>query len=126
MTSESICCAVSDYLSNPNTKLPKEFNIGGASFGNNSARLSSAAKKQLDDLTTCLKEYGNANIDIYGYLKGSERGAYKGSKEISLDDIRARNVRDYLQSRGIPASRMNFEGNGTGDTNNVRIRITNR
>ncbi len=76
MGAESICCAVADHLSNPNTKLPKEFSVTGVNFSRNSARLSSRSKKNLDDLVTCLKEYGNANLDVYGYITGSESGAY--------------------------------------------------
>jgi len=42
-----------------------------------------------------------------------------------LDDVRARNIYNYLKSRGIGEDRINFEGNGTNDTSNATIRISN-
>lgn len=124
--SESMVSEMADHLSNPNTTIPKEFNLDEASFGKNDARLNSAGRKQLDDLTVILKEYGEVNIDIYGFITKDEKSAYKGSKEISLDDVRARSVWEYLKNRGISENRMNFEGGGTKENNNPVIRILNR
>ncbi|MFK7809132.1 MAG: DUF1508 domain-containing protein [Saprospiraceae bacterium] len=114
---------VANYLSDPESNYPKRFTFDNVSFGRNGARLKSAGKKALDDLAVCLKSCPNTSVDIYGYITGNENSSYRGSKEVSLDDVRARTVYEYLQKRGIDGSRMSFQGEGTGDSSNITIRI---
>ena len=120
---DGIGAQVSSYLADPESTLPKRFNVGGIKYDKNSTRLNSRAKKSLDDLATCLKGCNNLGADIYGYISGNEQGSYRGNKEITLDDVRARGVVDYLKSRGIDTSRLNFEGGGTNDNGGVTIEI---
>ena len=48
------------------------------------------------------------------------------NKEVSLDDVRARSVYDYLKKRGIDDGRMSFQGEGTGDSNNIVVQINEK
>jgi len=121
--SDGIGEQVAGYLADPESTFPKRFNIGGIGYDKNSTRLNSRAKKSLDDLATCLKGCNNIQADVYGYISGSEEGSYRGNKEITLDDVRARGVVDYLKSRGIDTSRLNFEGGGTNDKGGITIEI---
>ena len=120
---DGIGSQVADYLADPESTFPKRFNIGGINYDKNGTRLNSRAKKQLDDLATCLKGCNNIEADVYGYISGNEQGSYRGNKEITLDDVRARGVVDYLKSRGINTSRLNFEGGGTNDNGGITIEI---
>jgi len=117
---------VADYLADPESTFPKRFSVGGIGYGKNGTRLNSRAKKALDDLATCLKGCGNVDVDVYGYISGNEQGSYRGNKEITLDDVRARGVVDYLKSRGIDTDRLNFEGGGTNDNGGITIEINKR
>ncbi len=121
--SEGIGSQIADYLADPESTYPKRFNVGGIGYDKNGTRLNSRAKKALDDLATCLKGCGNVDVDIYGYISGNEQGSYRGNKEITLDDVRARGVVDYLKSRGIDTNRLNFEGGGTNDNGGITIEI---
>jgi len=120
---DGIGSQVADYLADPESTYPKRFNVGGINYDKNGTRLNSRAKKQLDDLATCLKGCNNIEADVYGYISGNEQGSYRGNKEITLDDVRARGVVDYLKSRGIDTSRLNFEGGGTNDSGGITIEI---
>ncbi len=124
--SDNSMSKLADHLSDPNTNIPHEFKLDEVAFAKNSARLNSQAKQQLNDLAVALKEYDKTNIDIYGFVTNKEKSSYKGSKELSLDDVRARSVTDYLKSIGINENRMNFQGFGTQENNNPVIRILNR
>ncbi len=115
---------VCSYLSDPESNYPKRFNFDKVSFSRNGARLNTAARKSLDDLAVCLKGCENTSVDIYGYIGGKERSSYRGSKEVSLDDVRARAVYDYLKKRGISDSRMSFQGEGTDDSSNIVVQIS--
>ena len=123
---DGIGTQVADYLADPESTFPKRFNVGGINYDKNGTRLNSRAKKQLDDLATCLKGCNNIEADVYGYISGNEQGSYRGNKEITLDDVRARGVVDYLKSRGIDTDRLNFEGGGTNDNGGISIEIDKR
>ena len=116
---------MANHLSGYGSSFPSgNFDADGITFGRNSARLNSAARKQLDNVIALLKEYPNATIDIYGYLADNESGS--GNKEVSLDDDRARAIYNYLKRGGIDESRMNFQGEGVGDRRGAEIRVLSR
>jgi len=102
--------AVCNYLSDPESTYPKRFTFDNVGFGRNTNRLNSKARKSLDDLVVCMKGCENVNVDVYGYITDNEKSSYRGSKEVSLDDVRAKAVYDYLKSRGINEDRINYEG----------------
>ncbi len=117
---------MADHLRGPDTKFPRRFQADKITFGRNSARLNTEAKKQLENLAVLLKEYPNARINIYGFLGDNERSSYRGSKEVTLDDVRAREVYNHLKSLGIDESRMNFQGEGVNDRRGVDIELISR
>jgi uncharacterized protein YegP (UPF0339 family) len=117
---------VSSYLSDPEATYPKRFTLDNVSFGSNTANLSSAAQKELDDLVVCLKSCENTSVDIYGYITSGESSSYRGSKEVSLDDVRAKSVFEYLKKRGIADSRLSFQGEGIGDSSNIIIQVNSK
>lgn len=117
---------IASYLADPESNYPKRFNVGGIGYGKNSNRLNSRAKKALDDLATCMKSCGDVDVNVYGYISENEQGSYRGNKEITLDDVRARGVVDYLKSRGVDVNRLNFEGDGTNDKGGIVIEIDKR
>ena len=114
---------IGNYLLDPESTYPKRFKVESINYRKNGTRLDASAKKALDDLATCLKECENVNVDIYGYIGDNESGDYKGNKEITLDEVRARGIVDYLKSRGIDTDRLNFEGGGTSEKGGITIEI---
>lgn len=106
---------MASYLSDPESTYPKRFDFRELAFAKNGASLKSRGKKALDDLVVLLKEADDVMIDVYGFIGKKEKSDYQGSKEVSLDDVRARSVYDYLKSRGIADSRISFQGEGTAD-----------
>ena len=117
---------MADHLSAFDSEFPQTFTADNIAFSKNRIRLDTKAKRQLDNLAVLLKEYPNAQIEIYGYLVDGERTFYKGNKEVSLDDARANEVFKYLKQNGIEESRMEFYGNGLGDTPGVKIKLLSR
>ncbi len=124
--SDRVACNMADYLSNADSNFPKKFSLDMNCFTKNSKRLSSTCKGQLADIAKVLKEYPNADIDIYAYHGGGESGSYAGGKGITLSDVRAREVYDVLRKAGISKSRMNFEGQGGSTNSRVEIVVNNR
>ncbi|MEL6639631.1 MAG: OmpA family protein, partial [Bacteroidota bacterium] len=112
---------MANFLSDPDRSFPRNFGSDNILFSRNRARLSGTSKRELDDLVALLKEYPDINVDMYGYIDGTESGTYRGSKEVSLDDVRAREVFNYLKSAGLDAGRLNFEGAGTDDRRTVEF-----
>ncbi len=122
----TVACDMANYMSNGNSTFPKRFALAPVSFGKNNARLGSGGKQTLDDIAVILKEYPNADVDVYGFIGNGEESSYGGSKEIGLDDVRARTIYNELKKRGIPASRLNFEGNGLNNSHKSEILINRR
>ncbi|MEO1628998.1 MAG: OmpA family protein, partial [Bacteroidota bacterium] len=119
-------CDMANYLSAAGSTFPNTFGMSGVSFAKNSDRLNGDARKYLDDMVTLLNQYPDATVDIYGYIDDTERSGFGGNKELTLDDVRARNIHDYLIRKGIDASRMNFSGEGSNDTRQPDLIIRGR
>ncbi len=117
---------MADHLSAYDSSFPRTFTAEDIAFAKNKIRLNTKAKKQLDNLAVLLKEYPKAKIEIYGYVAANEKTFYKGNKEVSLDDVRAREVFNYLKSNGIEESRMEFYGNGLDDKAGIKIKLISR
>lgn len=77
-------------------------------FGFDSYELSAAAKSNLNELSTILKEYPDTDIEIQGHTdsKGTE------SYNLNLSNQRANSVRNYLATQQISRSRINTVGYG--------------
>lgn len=117
---------MAEHLKAFDSTFPETFTAESIAFAKNAIRLDTKARKQLDNLTVLLKEYPQAEIEIYGFVVAGENPFYKGNKEISLDGARAGEVFNYLKNNGIEESRMEFYGNGLGDSPGIEIKLITR
>lgn len=117
---------MADHLKAFDSRFPKTFTAENIAFAKNNIRLDTKAQKQLDNLAVLLKEYPKAEIKIYGFIAKGEQPFYKGNKEVSLDDARAREVFNYLKQNGIEEKRMEFYGNGLDDKGGIKIDLISR
>ncbi|MEY2699850.1 MAG: hypothetical protein RIQ52_605 [Pseudomonadota bacterium] len=84
-------------------------------FPSAGAELDANGKKVLDKIIPTLKEAGDKRIEVRGYTDSVPIGAhlkqqYKSNWELST--ARATSVVEYLQSKGIPGSRLSARGFG--------------
>ncbi len=84
-------------------------------FGNNSIKLNAKAKTELDHIAMVLKQVPDQRIMLSSTVGPEESTNFKGSKEITLGDVRARQMFEYLKSKGVPITQMEFEGGGVSD-----------
>ena len=84
-------------------------------FEKNSINLNEKAKTELDHIAMILKQVPNQDIILSSTIGPEEEGSYKGNKELTLDDFRARQMFDYLKSKEVPITQMEFEGGGFSD-----------
>ena len=80
-------------------------------FNVNKSTLTAQAQSNLDQLIPVLKEYGETNIDIFGYTDSSGSAAYN----LSLSKDRAKSVKKYLIAKGLSSNRLNTTGLGIAD-----------
>ncbi len=80
-------------------------------FDVNKSTLTEQAKLNLDKLIPVFKEYGETNLDIFGYTDSSGKPEYN----LTLSKNRAASVKAYLVSKGLVASRLNTTGMGIAD-----------
>ena len=71
-------------------------------FSTNSATLTEDSYKPLDDILKILSSYINLNFIIEGYTDNVGTDAYN----LALSKRRAKTIREYFISKGIPASRI--------------------
>ncbi len=120
-------CDLADYLGNPDNANSRRIELDNAEFKKNSLSFkdSRLAEQQLNDLVKLLREYPEAEADVYGYLFEGEDPLIKGqgNKEISLDDVRAKKVYERLGEMGIDKSRMDFFGDGDSNRAGVWIDV---
>jgi outer membrane protein OmpA-like peptidoglycan-associated protein len=103
---------------------------GSVLFATNEHSLLPIAKETLRQVARALLEQGDSNIVVEGHTDG--RGSSQKNHELSL--LRAREVRGYLISQGIPTSNIQAAGLGEerplasndtpeGRANNRRVEI---
>ena len=80
-------------------------------FNVNKSTLTVQAQSNLDKLIPVLKEYGETNIDIFGYTDSSGSATYN----LSLSKDRAKSVKKYLIAKGLSSNRLNTTGLGIAD-----------
>lgn len=80
-------------------------------FPTNSSTLSAEADAALSKVAYNLKQYPETDITVVGYTDNT------GSEQLNqnLSEKRAESVEEYLESQGIPASRMKAVGMGEKD-----------
>lgn len=94
----------------------------GLLFDFDSDRIRPDAAKNFQELANSLKKYGNSNLLIVGHTDSQGDDAYN----MNLSLRRANSASAYLQSLGVPASRISTAGRGesepvaTNDTDSGR------
>ena len=103
---------------------------GSVLFATGKATLMPGAQARLDRVAAALKEVPNRDLVVEGYTDAT--GSDKTNQELSKN--RAKVVRDYLVTRGVPSDRIRSEGLGparpvadndtpTGRAQNRRVEI---
>lgn len=82
--------------------------LRGVNFEYDSARLTSLAKRLLDDSATTLKNQTNLKVLIAGHTDGNGEESYN----LALSKQRAESVRQYLIGAGVEAGRLTADGYG--------------
>jgi outer membrane protein OmpA-like peptidoglycan-associated protein len=80
----------------------------GLLFDFDSDRIRSDAAANLDNLASSLNKFGNSNIMIVGHTDAVGDDAYN----MGLSNRRAASASAYLQSRGVPSTRITTAGRG--------------
>lgn len=92
-------------------------------FEKNQVKLNDQAKKELDRMAMVLKQAPNQQILLSATVGPNESTSYRGSKEVTLGDVRAREMFNYLKSKGVPITQMEFEGGGVSDRQRVMVEL---
>ncbi|MGL2986540.1 OmpA family protein [Flavobacterium sp. RSSA_27] len=86
-------------------------NENAVRFDTNKSSLTPQAQANLDKLIPVFKEYGDTNIEIFGYTDSSGKPEYN----LTLSQKRAESVKAYLIGKGLVASRFKTSGFGIAD-----------
>ncbi|MDX6182283.1 OmpA family protein [Flavobacterium sp. Fl-77] len=86
-------------------------NENAVRFDTNKSTLTAGAKANLDKLVPVFKEYGDTNIEIFGYTDNTGKPEYN----LTLSGQRAASVKTYLISKGISSGRFKTSGLGIAD-----------
>ncbi|MEM8909113.1 MAG: OmpA family protein [Bacteroidota bacterium] len=121
---ESTPAAMADYLSDPRSEKSKRFALNQITFSKNKVALNQQGKKELNQIADLLKAYPKAYLDIFGLMTDDEEASYKGNKEITLDEVRARTIFSYLKNRGVNPDQLSFEGEGTETIKSIKVRLS--
>jgi outer membrane protein OmpA-like peptidoglycan-associated protein len=83
----------------------------GLLFDTDSSNLREESKRNLDNLASSLKNFGDSKILLVGHTDAQGTADYN----LALSQRRAEAVATYLESRGVSASRVQIEGRGETD-----------
>lgn len=101
-------------------------NENAVRFDTNKSTLTSQARANLDKLVPVFTEYGDTNIELFGYTDSTGRPEYN----LTLSGQRAASVKNYLISKGLVASRFKTTGLGIAEpiasNDNAQGRSQNR
>lgn len=86
-------------------------NENAVRFDTNKSTLTAAAKANLDKLVPVFQEYGDTDIQIFGYTDNTGKAEYN----LTLSQKRAESVKTYLASKGLVSSRFKTSGLGIAD-----------
>lgn len=86
-------------------------NENAVRFDTNKSTLTPQAQANLDKLIPIFNEYGDTNIQIFGYTDSSGKPEYN----LTLSQKRAESVKNYLVSKGLVESRFKTSGLGIAD-----------
>jgi len=96
-------------LSEHNFEIGNSFVLNNVHFETGSAEFSEEHFYDLDNLADIMKEYPEYDIKIMGHT--DKEGDQVFNRQLSFD--RAKNVRSYLESKGIEKSKMKILGMGS-------------
>lgn len=83
----------------------------GLLFDFDSDRVKPEAARNLQELARSLNKFGNSNLLIVGHTDSKGDDAYN----MTLSQRRANSASAYLQSQGVPASRISTSGRGESE-----------
>jgi outer membrane protein OmpA-like peptidoglycan-associated protein len=86
-------------------------NENAVRFDTNKSTLTTQAKANLDKLIPVFTEYGDTNIEIFGYTDNTGKPEYN----LTLSGQRAASVQAYLVAKGLKSSRFKTSGLGIAD-----------
>ncbi len=86
----------------------RSYRVNDIKYSTNSASIAKSSEYILDELITFLKENPTVKIRIEGHTDNVGRL----EDNMSLSNDRAFTVMEYLQSKGVKASRLSFKGMG--------------
>jgi outer membrane protein OmpA-like peptidoglycan-associated protein len=86
-------------------------NENAVRFDTNKSTLTNQARANLDKLVPIFTEYGDTNIELFGYTDSTGRPEYN----LTLSGQRAASVKNYLISKGLVASRFKTTGLGIAE-----------
>jgi outer membrane protein OmpA-like peptidoglycan-associated protein len=86
-------------------------NENAVRFDTNKSTLTTQAKANLDKLVPVFNEYGDTNIEIFGYTDNTGKPEYN----LTLSGQRAAAVQAYLVAKGLKSSRFKTSGLGIAD-----------
>jgi outer membrane protein OmpA-like peptidoglycan-associated protein len=104
----SINYNLAHFLASGSQDLPKTFVFDHLNFETGSAQVTPDSVQTVNDLSTILKAYPNARIQLAGHTDNT--GSAQANQQLSLD--RANAVRTMLVSAGIGADRISTIGYG--------------
>lgn len=87
-----------------------EIILKGANFKYGSTALTPESSKQLQRITTRLKERASINVEIAGYTDATED---THAVNQSISQLRSETVKDYFVSNGIEVRRLTAKGYGS-------------
>jgi OOP family OmpA-OmpF porin len=85
--------------------------LEGVNFAFNSDELTPESHETLDNVAASLQDWSEVRVRVEGYTDNIGDAQYN----LGLSDRRAKAVRDYLISKGIDASRLEWKGFGEAD-----------
>jgi len=118
---------MADFMSDPNSRGPKTFNMEKISWPTNSPKMNQAAYAQVANLAKLMKKYPDMEINIVGHRDRNEIKDYNHKGEIiGLDEIRARCLYRKLKPKGIATNRMKWGGAPATDHRRLEVTITKK
>jgi outer membrane protein OmpA-like peptidoglycan-associated protein len=97
-------CPISEFIPEPE----KPVVLKGVNFEFNKSSLLDVSKTVLDQVAESLKDRPDVKVEIAGHCDSKGSDAYN----LKLSDRRAAAVREYLISKGVPASQLTSRGYG--------------
>lgn len=86
----------------------QKINIDNLYFAADASDISENSHEVLDEVVDFLDTYKDVTIEIGGHTNGTPKDAYCDS----LSRVRAKEVAEYINKKGISASRLQFKGYG--------------